>query len=241
MDYPVAERMLPHARKWLATPPGERRPVPARPAATIVLVRDGKEGLECYLQWRPSTMRFAAGVAVFPGGAVEAHDEDLAATGIRETFEETGVLLADPLGPAPAPEQLAAARARLEAGEPLAPVADALGVRLRPDLLTWWMRHITPEFLPHRYDTTFFVAAVRPGDDPRPLTSETEHGAWVACSRALTDGTPLMMPTRDVLTSLAAVPTVADVAGAVRERTPVLSYLVDGDPPRLRNPLGEQG
>lgn len=241
MDYPVEERMLPLARRWLATPPGRRRPASARPAATIVLVRDGADGLECYLQWRPETMRFAAGVAVFPGGAVEPHDEDLAVTGLRELFEETGVLLADPAdsaAPPPGPLQLASARDRVEAGEPLTPVAARLGVRLRPDLLIWWMRHITPEFMPHRYDTTFFVTTARPLDDPRPLTGETVSGAWVSCARALADGTPLMQPTREVLTELAGACSAADLAGTARDRTPVMSYLVeDGGPLRLRNGL----
>lgn len=236
MDYAVDEGMLPLARAWLATPAPRRRPVPARPAATIMLVRDGGEGLECYLQWRPDTMRFAAGVAVFPGGAAEPHDEDLTVTGLRELFEETGVLLGDPTGPPPGRSRLAWARARVEAGEPLTPVSALLGMRLRPDLLTWWMRHITPEFMPHRYDTTFFVTAARPQDDPRPLTQETVSGAWVPCGRALTDDTPLMQPTREALTALAGAVSAADLAGAVRDRTPVMSYLVEGcGPPRLRN------
>lgn len=94
-----------------------------RPAATILLLRDGREGLEVFMVVRHSEIAFAGGALVFPGGRVEAADEDLARrlpgadeqdvadmrfradmgfradmafriAAIRETFEECGVLLA---------------------------------------------------------------------------------------------------------------------------------------------------
>ena len=96
-------------------------PVEPRPAATIVLVRSGPDGLEVLLTRRPDSMVFAAGLHVFPGGRVEPDDADprLVArargpvddpdfhvahriAAIRETWEEVGVLLADP--PPPRPE-----------------------------------------------------------------------------------------------------------------------------------------
>lgn len=98
--------------------------VEARLAATVVLLRPGKGGLEALLTQRPSTMAFAADMHVFPGGRVDTADVgralalrsvvssaeaaialggDLApdislalyVAAIRELFEETGVLLAD--------------------------------------------------------------------------------------------------------------------------------------------------
>lgn len=50
-------------------------------------------GFEVFLQRRVPSMAFAAGMTVFPGGAREPADEHLAATGVRETYEETGVRL----------------------------------------------------------------------------------------------------------------------------------------------------
>src|SRR3954452_384090 len=52
---------------------------PARPrhASTVVLVRDGAEGVEAYLLRRQKTMAFAAGMYVFPGGSVDPRDEAL--------------------------------------------------------------------------------------------------------------------------------------------------------------------
>ncbi len=64
-----------------------------RDAATVVLLRDTTRGLEVYLQRRSAGMVFAAGVHVFPGGAVDPVDEDLIDTAVREVSEETGIAL----------------------------------------------------------------------------------------------------------------------------------------------------
>src|SRR5690606_13873295 len=98
-------------------------PLPPRPAATVMLIRDrhdGAAGLEVFLMRRHSAMDFVAGVMVFPGGGVDDRDrnadiawmgpepawwaerfgvdeglaESLVRAGARETFEECGVLLA---------------------------------------------------------------------------------------------------------------------------------------------------
>ncbi len=75
-------------------------PSPARPAASVVLCRDGegRKGLETYLLHRHARMAFAASVAVFPGGGLDPVDsaaaDPLLACGLRETREETGVELA---------------------------------------------------------------------------------------------------------------------------------------------------
>jgi len=68
--------------------------VAVRDAATVVLLADSADGVTVYLQRRPAGMAFGAGLSVFPGGAAEASDADLAATAVRETAEETGVVLA---------------------------------------------------------------------------------------------------------------------------------------------------
>lgn len=97
-------------------------PLPTRPAATVMLVRDGQSALDVFLMRRHAAMEFAAGVMVFPGGGVDDRDRstdiswlgpepawwaqrfgvdvDLAAAlvcaAVRETFEESGVLFAGP-------------------------------------------------------------------------------------------------------------------------------------------------
>ncbi len=106
-------------------------PLPVRPAATVMLVRDTAEGISVFLMRRHSAMEFAAGVMVFPGGGVDDRDrnadiawygpepgwwaerfgiapdlaEALVCAAARETFEESGVLFA---GPADDPDGIVA-------------------------------------------------------------------------------------------------------------------------------------
>ena len=65
-----------------------------KPAATVMLLRDGDDGLEVYLMHRSMSMPFAPGMTVFPGGRVEPRDGgSTRACAVRETLEETGVAL----------------------------------------------------------------------------------------------------------------------------------------------------
>src|SRR5579875_2888191 len=101
-------------------------PLP-RPAASLVLIRDGEGGVEVLVGRRPDTLRAFPGATVFPGGKLEAVDrawpgaaDDLllasAYAALRETFEETGLLIeADGAG-APAGVDVEEARAALAAG-----------------------------------------------------------------------------------------------------------------------------
>ena len=97
--------------------------IPVRPAATVMLVRDGDEGLEVFMMQRTMSAAFARGAYVFPGGKVDdadhaevfepicdGLDDDMASArlgldhgglawlvaAVREVFEEAGVLLARP-------------------------------------------------------------------------------------------------------------------------------------------------
>jgi 8-oxo-dGTP pyrophosphatase MutT (NUDIX family) len=101
-----------------------------RQAATVLLLRDGRAGLEVYLQRRTKGMPFAGGMTAYPGGSVDARDGDtqigwcgpspaqwatafgcderiareLVCAAVRETFEEAGVLLAGPDGGSVVPD-----------------------------------------------------------------------------------------------------------------------------------------
>ncbi len=140
-----------------------------RPASTILLLRDRPSGLETFMVVRHHEIDFASGALVFPGGRMEAADGDVARSlapsdplaafkvaAIREAFEECGVLLARAQG-----EAAFVPAARLSALDRAAPFADLLArERLVPalDALVPFAHWITPDFVPKRFDTHFFLA-----------------------------------------------------------------------------------
>lgn len=75
----------------------EAQPSPAKSAATVIVLRDGLEGLEALLLRRNPELKVMAGAWVFPGGKVEATDpgedslECARAGALRELSEETGL------------------------------------------------------------------------------------------------------------------------------------------------------
>lgn len=217
-------------------------PAPVRDASTVVLLRDTADGLESWLLTRVTQMVFAAGMTVFPGGRVDEADAELPFAGadwsriagrfccdeqlarallgaaIRETFEETGVLLTEP------PAQLPAAVADVEEGR--VSFGDLLrehGLTVDAGALRPWARWITPPNEVRRYDTRFFVAALPDGAEAEDLTSESSDASWVRVSDAVEQasrGERLMLPpTMFTLTSLAEHPTVADVFAAADGRS----------------------
>ena len=179
-------------------------------------MRDGDAGIEAYLMRRQSTMEFAAGMYVFPGGKV--HDSDrlvdawvgpspeewgkrfgcdadtargLVVAAVRETFEESGILLAGPdadtvVDDTSAPD-MQAARIALDKQEyGFAEFLAEHDLVLRADLVGAWSHWITPPFEPRRYDTRFFVAALPEGQVVGELSRESDRADWMpwrACSR----------------------------------------------------------
>lgn len=147
--------------------------IEAKASATIVLLRDGTEGLEVFIMVRADTMAFGAGAAVFPGGKVDKTDSDILAAdplgaykvaALRETFEEAGGLLATrdgrPLTNAEILE-LEPWRTRLEKHE--LGFTDFCAINnLQPDFeaLSLISRWRTPKHLKKRFDTYFFLAVL---------------------------------------------------------------------------------
>jgi 8-oxo-dGTP pyrophosphatase MutT (NUDIX family) len=247
---------------------GERGPVPLRDAATVVLLRDSPAGPEAFLLRRVRGMAFAAGMTVFPGGAVDRRDADAAVgwvgppvadwTGpfdadealarallcaaVRETFEESGVLLAGPSADevtATDGPDWEADRAGLERRDfSLAELLARRGLRLRADLLRPWAHWITPpqESVRRRYDTRFFVAALPAGQRTREVTSEADVVEWVRPADALDQlgrgERPMMPPTIVTLEEIAAYGSVAEVLAAGRRLAPIQPTVstLDGRP-----------
>src|SRR5579863_3665524 len=217
-------------------------------------------GVEVYLLLRTQALEFAPGACVFPGGSVDARDADpgIAETGwvgpapadfgqllgvpadraralvcaaVRETFEESGVLLA---GPSPAelvPDSADLAqdrRALLEGSLSLSELLSRRGLLLRADLLTPWARWITPEISPRRYDTWFFAAGL-----PAARGGESDSGTWwrpaAALEAARAGQITLLPPTAVTLAELAAYQDVAGILGERRVITPLMPTVVVED------------
>jgi 8-oxo-dGTP pyrophosphatase MutT (NUDIX family) len=71
-------------------------PTEPRQAATVIVLRDGADGLEVLLLRRNPASRFMGGAWVFPGGAVDPGDASHRAAAVREVEEEAGLVLPDP-------------------------------------------------------------------------------------------------------------------------------------------------
>ena len=195
-----------------------------RPSSTVVLLREGADGIETYLVQRHGSTAFGNAWA-FPGGVVEAfdarvHDACAGASAetldrqldvpnalnyysaaIREVFEETGVLLGSARE---TPAALATARDALNDGrlEWDRFVRDA-GVVLAADALHYVSYWITPAGLPKRFATRFFLAHMPDGQTARHCGRELVDCRWVSTKAALAehgDGNlPMIFPTVSTL------------------------------------------
>ena len=259
MDVPAS--LVEHASAWLASP---RKPAVPRDAATVVLVRDGVDGPETYLLRRRTSMAFAGGMYVFPGGSVDPRDgtpqtrwagpsvtqwaasfgcaeplaQALVCAAVRETFEESGVLLAGPTAEEVVADTTAEdwERDRLELLDrtlAMAQLLDRRGLVLRSDLLRPWAHWVTPEFEPRRFDTKFLVAALPPRQRARDVSGEAELAEWVPVSTALAEASTgrraMLPPTVAVLRDLAEHRDVGSVLAARRRIERVLPRLVASD------------
>ena len=203
-----------------------------RPAATLVVLRDGPGGVEVLLTVRPRHLRFMGGATVFPGGAVDSADGDprwaeacaspadpelrtACVCALREAFEEVGLLLAE--GPAIPRSSSHDATRFLDA-------CLAAGARLRADRLVPGGRWVTPSGSPVRFDALFFLTEAPAGWAPEPDPAEVESVRWATPREALEDlaaGAALMAPpTIEMLQRLDGVASVAAALDAVTE-TPV--------------------
>jgi 8-oxo-dGTP pyrophosphatase MutT (NUDIX family) len=179
------------------------------PAATIVLLRDGAQGLETFMVVRHHEIDFASGALVFPGGKADAQDADprvlarlapypgataeqsrLRAAAIREAFEESGILLARHRDgrPVAAGEPLERWRAGLNARTlTLADVLEDGDLQLATDDLAHFAHWITPAAQPKRFDTHFYLARV-PGDQVAAHDgTENVDSTWIRPQQAIAD------------------------------------------------------
>jgi 8-oxo-dGTP pyrophosphatase MutT (NUDIX family) len=221
---------------------------PAIPAATILLIRDGAKGLEVFMVKRHHQIDFATGALVFPGGKAAKGDFDpalgdhadggagwssemraLAATAIREAFEESGILLArDARTGALVDEMrlshLEAYREPLEKGDiTLRDLVEKEKLRLAFDQLVHFAHWITPKMMPKRFDTHFFVALAPHGHSGRHDGRESVDSIWIAPDEAIADRKRwnVIFPTKLNLMKLAQAKTVDEALARARTTPPL--------------------
>jgi 8-oxo-dGTP pyrophosphatase MutT (NUDIX family) len=272
---PLPDRLVDLAREF---EDGRQVPVEPRNAATVILMRPSGSGPEVYYLRRQVSMDFAGGMCVYPGGGVDPRDFDasvawagpspdswaarlgcdeetaraLVCAAVRETFEESGVLLAgtstssvvaDTTGDDWEADRVALESRALSMTEFL----NQRGLVLRTDLLGVWDAWLTPVFEPKRYRTWFFVASLPLGQVTRDVSTESSSVTWlparVAADQADAGELALMPPTYLTSMEVGALSSPEEVLSVAASRsvemfTPSVEPLGDGwtlsMPDRLR-------
>ena len=179
-----------------------REPAPLWSAATVLLLRDGAQGLEVLMTRRSMTASFAPGAYVFPGGGIDDADaqahgnaqrratqSDIALTqaiaAIRESFEELGILLARHANGTMAGESDIATLDRRASAAEFAKQCHARGLTLAANEVFVLAHWITDRDLPRRFDVPFLVARMPEGQTPVADEKEQFEPVWVRPSDAL--------------------------------------------------------
>lgn len=219
-------------------------------ASTVIVLRNAGKGLETFMVCRHHQSGFMGGAHVFPGGKVDAVDSDprwlgrvdrsaeeitaslaesdprrglgLLVAGVRETFEEAGVLLASTA----AGVDLGEVRRKLHEGASFIELAEEAGLRIDSTALVPYARWVTPKMESRRFDTRFYIASIPEGQRASHDGSETTSAAWLRPAAALDDMVAgkikLAPPTVRTLHWLAEFGDVAEVIADASSRKPPL-------------------
>ena len=203
----------------------KKPPVTPRPAATVLMLRDGPDGMEVFMVKRHHKIDFATGALVFPGGSADPGDasdtvralsdgaeglseDDLRfrVASVREAFEETGLLLcrradAAEVLEADECEALHHYRDKLEANElDFGHFLEAENLIACLDRLEHFAHWITPPGMPKRFDTHFYVARTPARQLAKHDGSENVDSVWItpqaACDAADAGTYTIIFPTR---------------------------------------------
>ena len=217
----------------------QREPAAPRPAATVLLLRDGPQGPEVLMTRRSMTASFAPGAYVFPGGGIDAADaaahaiakrrptqDDTRLTqaiaAIRESFEELGLLLATHADGTPVSQSDIDA---LDRHAPFAAQCQARGLTLAADQVYLLAHWITDRDLPRRFDVPFLVARMPEGQQPVADEAEQFEPEWVrpadALARHAAGSFFIIFPTIRTLERLQQFASVADVLAACGSEQPL--------------------
>lgn len=206
--YAIPEFMRTAAESWCEGGNEGATGCTMRQAASVIFVRDGENGLETILTYRPGTSPL--GVVAFPGGTALPGDDESASwvgpgadywqdqfhfsdiaqarrsvmAAVRECFEETGILLAgedeqDVVERSSTPEFMAWREAVAEQDKSFSDFLTSSGLSVRADLLRPVARWQSPDFFLKRYDIAYFTTALPVGQDPKLLLGKGVWGDWL--------------------------------------------------------------
>jgi 8-oxo-dGTP pyrophosphatase MutT (NUDIX family) len=250
-----------------------------RPASTILLLRDNAalKEIEVFMMVRHYEIDFNSGALVFPGGSVDATDKEIIArpelysggeeldaadlsfriAAVRETFEESGILLARTQGASGLVDAKRAAE--IEAGHRTAlceskttfpKVLSDSGLSLALDELVPYAHWITPEGMPKRFDTWFFLAPAPPAQLGAHDGKESTDSIWVSPREALEGGESgrfkLPFPTTRNLIRLGKQPNVKAALDDMKGKPivsvmPIMTKLNGGRQLRIPKEAGYDG
>jgi len=243
--------------------------IPKKAATVILLRDKDPEGFEVFLLKRHEKSSFMGGNYVYPGGRVDRKDGSLEIcsfskgitpeearkilggalspeesfahwiAGIRELFEEAGVLLAyDQRGKLlqlkdrEEQERLLHYRKGLQMDKiTICELAQKENLLFALDHLHYYAHWITPEARSERFDTYFFIARYPLGQEASHDQKETTAGAWLTPRKALeenlTGDVILSPPTLKTLEDLSRVRNIEEIFDSLKkvEIQPVLPVL----------------
>ena len=243
--------------------------IPKKATTVILLKDKEPEGFEVFLLKRHEKSSFMGGNFVYPGGRVDRDDGSLEScslskgitfeeaqkilggitspeegfaywiAGIRELFEEAGVLLAyDQKGNLfqfknrDEQEKFSNYRVLLQKGGiTICQIAQEEKLLFALDQLHYYAHWITPEARPERFDTRFFLAHYPLGQEASHDQKETTAGIWIIPRKALEENLKgeviLSPPTLKTLEDLSRFKTIDEVFTSLRNREfqPILPIL----------------
>lgn len=183
--------------------------VPVRPAVSVLMLRDSTAGIEVFVQHRVSTMDFAAGVVVFPGGRVDPIDERTApGIEVPDPAVHRGAWAKSTIAEMAEGWRILLATAVREVEEETGAVLDPAG--LKP-----WANWVTPVGRPKRFDTYFYTVSAEAVESAHHQTTEAHTSEWRSVHDILAaedaGELKLMRPTFVLLRELAGFDSVAEV------------------------------